>query len=400
LNIFSNLGVFLMEEEKKGKRRKSAKVNVEQKEEIRQIENSSYQKEQSLSVQEREQKNKQKFLVTGACGFSGSHMVDLLVEEGYDVIATDREDAPRRWLNPEVKFIPSDLLDKRTLDKVVDSVDCIFHPAAIFSYSASLEDLIRVNVIGTKNLLDVAVANGVKKMVMWSTAGVYDVSKLGDEPIDENGPIGPSNNYEYSKLKQEELAMEYHISGKINLTIIRPAPIYGPRNLYGFANIVFGVAKFPVVIVPIIENRAVSVHVKDVCGAALFLSQKDEANGEVFNIVDDSDYSYSDVNILVAQFLGKPYFKIPIKANAKHLSYVSLIAAKFSRLVNKYFPLLFDLPLLGVLKYVEEDTARYIAFSYRFSNKKLKSFGYSLKYPDLKDGLPETIQWYRDYGYL
>jgi dihydroflavonol-4-reductase len=389
-----------MEEEKKGKRRKSAKVNVEQKEEIRQIENSSYQKEQSLSVQEREQKNKQKFLVTGACGFSGSHMVDLLVEEGYDVIATDREDAPRRWLNPEVKFIPSDLLDKRTLDKVVDSVDCIFHPAAIFSYSASLEDLIRVNVIGTKNLLDVAVANGVKKMVMWSTAGVYDVSKLGDEPIDENGPIGPSNNYEYSKLKQEELAMEYHISGKINLTIIRPAPIYGPRNLYGFANIVFGVAKFPVVIVPIIENRAVSVHVKDVCGAALFLSQKDEANGEVFNIVDDSDYSYSDVNILVAQFLGKPYFKIPIKANAKHLSYVSLIAAKFSRLVNKYFPLLFDLPLLGVLKYVEEDTARYIAFSYRFSNKKLKSFGYKLKYPDLKDGLPETIQWYKDYGYL
>jgi nucleoside-diphosphate-sugar epimerase len=327
-------------------------------------------------------------------------MVDLLVEEGYDVIATDREDAPRRWLNPEVKFIPSDLLDKRTLDKVVDSVDCIFHPAAIFNYSAPLEDLIRVNVIGTKNLLDVAVANGVKKIVVWSTAGVYDVSKLKDEPIDENGPIGPSNNYEYSKLKQEELAMEYHISGKINVVIIRPAPIYGPRNLYGFANIVFGVAKFPVVIVPIIENRAVSVHVKDVCGAALFLSQKDEANGEVFNIVDDSDYSYSDVNILVAQFLGKPYFKIPIKANAKRLSYVSLIAAKFSRLANKYFPLLFDLPLLGILKYVEEDTARYIAFSYRFSNKKLKSFGYKLKYPDLKDGLPETIQWYKDYGYL
>jgi nucleoside-diphosphate-sugar epimerase len=381
----------------KERKRKTPKTKANQKGKIKKIENT---KDGEVSVSESGQKKGQKFLVTGACGFSGSHMVDLLVEEGYEVIATDREDAPRRWLNPEVKFIPSDLLDKRTLDKVVDSVDCIFHPAAIFNYSAPLEDLIRVNVIGTKNLLDVAVANGVKKIVVWSTAGVYDVSKLKDEPIDENGPIGPSNNYEYSKLKQEELAMEYHISGKINVVIIRPAPIYGPRNLYGFANIVFGVAKFPVVIVPIIENRAVSVHVKDVCGAALFLSQKDEANGEVFNIVDDSDYSYSDVNILVAQFLGKPYFKIPIKANAKRLSYVSLIAAKFSRIANKYFPLLFDLPLLGILKYVEEDTARYIAFSYRFSNKKLKSFGYKLKYPDLKDGLPETIQWYKDYGYL
>jgi nucleoside-diphosphate-sugar epimerase len=389
-----------MEEEKKEIKKKTTKVRAKKEGEIKEAENTEYDSVNQSGLSESSQKKRQKFLVTGACGFSGSHMVDLLVEEGYEVIATDREDAPRRWLNPEVKFIPSDLLDKRTLDKVVDSVDCIFHPAAIFNYSAPLEDLIRVNVIGTKNLLDVAVANGVKKIVVWSTAGVYDVSKLKDEPIDENGPIGPSNNYEYSKLKQEELAMEYHISGKINVVIIRPAPIYGPRNLYGFANIVFGVAKFPVVIVPIIENRAVSVHVKDVCGAALFLSQKDEANGEVFNIVDDSDYSYSDVNILVAQFLGKTYFKIPIKANAKRLSYVSLIAAKFSRIANKYFPLLFDLPLLGILKYVEEDTARYIAFSYRFSNKKLKSFGYKLKYPDLKDGLPETIQWYKDYGYL
>jgi nucleoside-diphosphate-sugar epimerase len=389
-----------MEEERKEKKKKATKVRAKKEGEIKEAENTEYDSGNQSGVSETDQRKRQKFLVTGACGFSGSHMVDLLVEEGYEVIATDREDAPRRWLNPEVKFIPSDLLDKRTLDKVVDSVDCIFHPAAIFSYSAPLEDLIRVNVIGTKNLLDVAVANGVKKMVMWSTAGVYDVSKLGDEPIDENGPIGPSNNYEYSKLKQEELAMEYHISGKINVVIIRPAPIYGPRNLYGFANIVFGVAKLPGVIVPIIENRAVSVHVKDVCGAALFLSQKDEANGEVFNIVDDSDYSYSDVNILVAQFLGKPYFKIPIKVSAKPISYALFGAAKFSRLANKYFPLLFDLPLLGGLKYIEEDTTRYVAFSYRFSNKKLKSFGYKLKYPDLKDGLPETIQWYKDYGYL
>jgi dihydroflavonol-4-reductase len=389
-----------MEEEKKEFKKKTTKVRAKKEGEIKEAENTEYDSGNQSGVSESSQKKRQKFLVTGACGFSGSHMVDLLVEEGYEVIATDKEDAPRRWLNPEVKFIPSDLLDKRTLDKVVDSVDCIFHPAAIFNYSAPLEDLIRVNVIGTKNLFDVAVANGVKKIVVWSTAGVYDVSKLKDEPIDENGPIGPSNNYEYSKLKQEELAMEYHISGKINVVIIRPAPIYGPRNLYGFANIIFGVAKLPGLIVPIIENRAVSVHVKDVCGAALFLSQKDEANGEVFNIVDDSDYSYSDVNILVAKFLGKPYIKIPIKVSAKPISYALFGAAKFSRLANKYFPLLFDLPLLGGLKYIEEDTARYIAFSYRFSNKKLKSFGYKLKYPDLKDGLPETIQWYKDYGYL
>jgi nucleoside-diphosphate-sugar epimerase len=347
-----------------------------------------------------EPSKKLKCLVTGACGFSGSHMVDLLIEKGYEVVATDRENTPRRWLNPYANFIPSDLLDKSSLEKVVKNCDIIFHPAAIFSYSAPLEDLIKVNVVGTKNLLDVAVANGVKRIVIWSTAGVYDVSKLKDGAIDENGPIGPSNNYEYSKLKQEELAMEYHIAGKIEVVILRPAPIYGPRNLYGFANIVFSLAQLPAAIVPIIDNKSVSVHVKDVCGSALFLSQKEEAKGEIFNVVDDSDYTYTDINILIAKMLGKPAVKIPVRANPKRISKLLTLVAKISSFSQKNFPLIFELPLISILKYLEEDTARYTAYSYRFSNKKLKSFGYKLIYPDLKDGLPETIQWYREYGYI
>lgn len=347
-----------------------------------------------------EPRKKPKCLVTGACGFSGSHMVDLLIEKGYEVVATDRENAPRRWLNPYANFIPSDLLDKSSLEKVVKNCDIIFHPAAVFNYSAPLEDLVKVNVIGTKNLLDVAVANGVKRVIIWSTAGVYDVSKLKDGAIDEEGPIGPSNNYEYSKLKQEELAMEYHITGKIEITILRPAPIYGPRNLYGFANIVLAVSQLPAVIVPIIDNKSVSVHVKDVCNSALFLSQKEEAKGEIFNVVDDSDYSYTDVNILIAKMLGKPVVKIPVRANAKRISKLLVLVTKISSFSQKNFPLIFELPLISILKYLEEDTARYTAYSYRFSNKKLKSFGYKLIYPDLKDGLPETIQWYREYGYI
>jgi len=341
-----------------------------------------------------------KYLVTGACGFSGSHMVDLLVEKGCDVIATDVESAPRRWLNPEVNFIPSNLLDKKSLEKVVDSVDTIFHPAAIFSYTAPLEDLIKVNVEGTKNLLDVAVSKGVRRVIVWSTAGVYDVDVLKGEKIDETGPIGPYNNYEYSKLKQEEIAMEYHINGKIEVTIIRPAPIYGPRNFYGFANIIFGVASIPGVIVPIIENKSVSVHVRDVSEAAFFLSNIPEAAGEVYNVVDDSEYSFSELVLGIARALGKPAYQIPIKVSLKPVVPALVMIARISQFLNKKFPIVFENPVLKPLKYLEEDTARYVERSFRFSNEKLKKLGYTFKYPDVLKGVEETIAWYREYGYL
>ncbi len=343
---------------------------------------------------------RKKYLVTGACGFSGSHMVDLLVERGYDVIATDVETAPRRWLNPETNFIPSNLLDKKSLEEVVDSVDTIFHPAAIFSYTAPLEDLIRVNVEGTKNLLDVASSKGVRRIVVWSTAGVYNVDEAKGEIIDETGPIGPSNNYEYSKLKQEELAMEYHISGKIEVTILRPAPIYGPRNFYGFANIVFGVASLPAVVVPIIENKSVAVHVRDVSEAALFLSELPESAGEIYNLVDDSDYSYSELVLGIARVLGKPSYQIPLKVSTDPIVPVLVLIAKMSELLRRKFPLAFELPVLKPLKYLEEDTARYIGRSFRFSNEKLKRTGYKLRYPDVIEGVEETIRWYKEYGYL
>lgn len=343
-----------------------------------------------------------KCLVTGACGFSGSHMVDLLLARGYDVIATDVESAPRRWLNPEVKFIPSDLTDIRSIEKILDSVEVIFHPAAVFNYSAPLELLLKVNVQGTKNLLDAAVKKGVRKVILWSTAGVYDVSKSEGIPISEEGPIGPSNNYEYSKLKQEELALEYHNSGKIDISIIRPAPIYGPRNLYGFANIIFGIAKIrlPYLVVPKVKNKAVSVHVEDVSEAALFLANKDGTGGQVYTIVDDSDYTFSDVTVLVGRLVGKKVYVLPYEANTKRLSSIMVHVAQVSSLVKKYLPIILNTPLLEPLKYVEEDTANYVAHSFRFSNAKLKSTGYKLRYPDLKDGLPMTISWYREYGYL
>ncbi|MFH1538903.1 MAG: NAD-dependent epimerase/dehydratase family protein, partial [bacterium] len=78
-----------------------------------------------------------KFLVTGACGFTGSHAVDVLVERGEDVRATDLAGSDRDFLRRDVEFAPADLTSGKGLDKLLDGVEVVFHTAAIFSFSAT-----------------------------------------------------------------------------------------------------------------------------------------------------------------------------------------------------------------------------------------------------------------------
>jgi nucleoside-diphosphate-sugar epimerase len=226
-------------------------------------------------------------------------MVELLREKGYKVRATDLLSSNRAYwkeITQEVEFIPADLTKKETLKDVVKDVEYVFHPAAIFDYSASWELLERVNVFGTRNLLEAIVESNapIKRFVNWSTAGVYGLPKPEILPVKEDAPTLPVDLYSKSKLKQEEVVMEFHRKYNIPVTIIRPSPIYGPRNIYGIAQVLLNIAKLPTLMVPKNFNTGMPfVHVKDVCNAALFLAQKEEANGEIYNVVDDSNINFS-----------------------------------------------------------------------------------------------------------
>ena len=181
-------------------------------------------------------------LVTGACGFVGSHLVEVLLQEGFTVRATDLESAynysgPERGRFPSVikklgvEFVPCDLTKKETLPKVVKDISYVFHPAAVFDYSASYELLERVNVLGTKNLCEALLEEGkVQRMVNWSTTGVYTLPKNG-QPLSEEAPKKPTVLYCKSKLAQEEAVQEFYEKQRFSYTTIRPAPIYGPRNI-------------------------------------------------------------------------------------------------------------------------------------------------------------------------
>jgi nucleoside-diphosphate-sugar epimerase len=159
-------------------------------------------------------------LVTGACGFTGTHMVELLAQNGWEVVATDLEKEAHGVyyceagdLHPEyysdflrnlgVAFIPADLTKPDTLAPLFAgrAYDAIFHIASLYDYFAQWDVLYRVNVEGVRNLAALALKAGVGRFVHWSTDGVY--GEIKNPPGTEDDPFDPPNLYSKSKAEQE-----------------------------------------------------------------------------------------------------------------------------------------------------------------------------------------------------
>jgi nucleoside-diphosphate-sugar epimerase len=320
-------------------------------------------------------------VVTGACGFVGSHMVDLLIEKGINVRATDLENADRSYLDMlDVEFVPSDLTKKETLRQAFEGADYIFNTASIFDFSAPWDLLYRVNVQGARNLCEVALETNPTIIVHWSSGSIYGAPR--ELPTKETHPPQPLNNYEKSKWMQEQVMLEYHKRYGLPVTVIRPAAIYGPRSKYGVMIPIFMMVKGMLRAIPGSGKTIGSfVHVRDVVGAALFLAERKEAIGEVYNIADDSHYTNEELLLYVAELLGVKMYKFHIPAPL-----VELVAGWYE----------WRAKMRGEKPLIVRDAVKYLFHNYWLDNSKIKKLGYKLLYPDTKVGLMETIKWYKD----
>ncbi len=326
----------------------------------------------------------QRVLVTGACGFVGSHFIDqLLLHSGYAVRGMDLPEADSSFLNSEAKFMTGDLCKPETLGPIVTGVDVIVHVASLFRYSASWEDLYAVNVEGTKHLCKAAVEAGVSKLLLISSAGVYGVPTA--LPVSEEDPVNPSNAYEQSKLEQEQIALQMCTQNQLNLTILRPAPIYGPRNRYGIGTILRMVAlgQLPI-ISKNLDTLVPLVHITDVVGASLHLLSIPTALGEIYNVVDDSTYRKYELFSHMAPLLNAKiyYSRFPLLPRWLLHALASWAEWKARNLTHKP-------------PKIERATIDLMFHDYQYSNTKLKATGYQLTYPDSKLGLEETVAWYK-----
>jgi len=330
-------------------------------------------------------------LVTGACGFVGSHLVKTALEKGCDVRATDLPSAGREKLGGlDVEFIPSDVTKRETLGEVVKGMEYVFHPAAVFNYSAPWKLFREVNIGGTKNLCEAVVEAGdIKKFILMSSVEIYGITPPELLPTREDAPKKPLSPYAKSKLGQEEVVPRFQRDRGLPVVIIRPGPVYGPGNEYGVAKMITEPARLPLIAVPSNMNTSMPfVNVKDVCEASFFLALREEAAGEAYNIVDDTAYAIHDFFKYLAGLLDKPFFTLPPVPTA-HLKFWGGIAAGLSKTVST---------LTGTKPMFEKDYLVYVGNDFRFSNEKLKNSGHELRYPDVKEGIKETIEWLRNEG--
>jgi len=343
-------------------------------------------------------------LVTGATGFLGSHMVELLVKEGYTVRATDLppptdQNDPQRGRYPAllkklgVEFIPSNLGRPENLQDVVKGVDLVFHIAALFSYIIPWEQLYKVNVEGTRHLLDALLKDGsLKRLVLWGAGGIYGTPRPEELPLRETSPIRPPNNYLKSKWTQEQLVHQYYGLEKLPYTSIRPTGVYGPRAIYGMGQLIIQLGNMKKIKIPRnFKGRMPLVHAVDVCRAALFLSQKEEAMAQAYNLADDVPYGTVDYFRMMAELFEKPFSALPPVPIplVKGAAYAAAVVENF-----------LSMKLMKKKPKLEKDTIFLLGGDFWYTNEKLKKLGFQFVYPDGREGMAQTIRWYRENGFI
>jgi len=339
-------------------------------------------------------------LVTGASGFVGSKIAELLGANGIPVIATDvRGSHNFMYRNPMVEFAEADLTNKDSVAKLFSdyNITFILHPAAIFKFSASPDLLHLVNVVGTENLLDIASNSlGVSACVVFSSAMVYGENNTG-KPIDESFLPHPPNPYAQSKFDEEVVALKFKDAFK--MIIIRPTAVYGRGSAYGLRKIIDIFANdFPLLPLPFMGKiRNSVVHVRDVAGSAIHLLSNFEELGDktIFNISDSTPVFIKDAFELIKEKLGSKTILMPLplpfsQAFERIMGFVSPETE-----IPLYHPFTFKL-----ITTLEPDDFASLMGENTFNSGRLLSTGYTLTYPSIQTGIPATIEHCVDFGEL
>ena len=180
-----------------------------------------------------------KALITGADGFIGSHLTEVLVKNGYYVKALSQYNSFNNWgwledidcNNTQVEILTGDVRDPHYCKHITKDIDVIFHLAALiaipYSYIAP-DSYIDTNIKGTLNICQAAKENGNIRVIHTSTSEVYGTAQY--VPIDESHPVQPQSPYSATKIAADAVAMSFYNSFDLPITIARPFNTYGPRQ--------------------------------------------------------------------------------------------------------------------------------------------------------------------------
>lgn len=257
-----------------------------------------------------------KILVTGACGFIGSHLVEKLISRNFDVTAMVFYNPVNSngWLDDlnlnikkKIKIIKGDVRDSNFININTKKIDIVIHLAALigipYSYSAP-ESYIDTNVKGTLNILNSALNNNVSQVIVTSTSEVYGTAKK--IPILENHSLNAQSPYAASKISADHLALSYYRSFNLPVTILRPFNSFGPRQSNR--------AVIPTIISQMLNNKIVKLgnlkpkrdftYVDDTAESFVKAIYNKKSFGEVINVGNSFEISIENIIKILKSDLG------------------------------------------------------------------------------------------------
>lgn len=325
-------------------------------------------------------------LVTGATGFIGSHVADLLLEKGYDVRCLTRKTSNLKWLEGKpIRRIEGTLDQPETLAEATHDVDMILHIAGLTS-AKSAEEFMRGNRDATRNLLEAAerYSPNLQRFLHVSSLAVCGPAASSDAPVTEEMPCRPITTYGRTKLAAEEAVHSY--APKMPITIVRPPAVYGPRDsaiLTFFQSVAKG-------IVPLIgfDKKLVSlVNGLDLARGIIEAAESPNTAGQTYFISSDEFYTWEQIGEITRLALGKNF---AVRARLPHsLVYgIAGIVGGLGQFSKKP-------PVLNFEK-GRDITRRYWICS---TAKALRDFGYRQQIP-LEDGIRQTVDWYKSHKWL
>ncbi|MCM1518945.1 MAG: NAD-dependent 4,6-dehydratase LegB [Pseudoflavonifractor sp.] len=254
-----------------------------------------------------------KVLVTGADGFIGSHLVQLLLSEGHEVRALSVYNSFNYWGwlegmdHPRLEIVSGDVRDAAFCRHITEGCDTVFHLAALiaipYSYVAP-ESYVDTNITGTLNMCQAARDCGVRRLIVTSTSEVYGTALY--VPIDEKHPKQPQSPYSATKIGADAIAKSFYNAFSLPVVIARPFNTYGPRQSAR--------AIIPTIITQIANGvRDIKVgdltptrdfnYVKDTCRGFLVLAKAESIEGEEINISTGTEVSMEDTLHLIADIM-------------------------------------------------------------------------------------------------
>ena len=256
-----------------------------------------------------------KVLVTGADGFIGSHLTEMLVAKGHKVKALSQYNSFNNWgwledvnCKSKIKVLTGDIRDPHFCKHITKDVDIIFHLAALiaipYSYIAP-DSYVDTNIKGTLNICQAARENGNIRVIHTSTSEVYGTAQY--VPIDEKHPLQPQSPYSATKIAADSMAISFYNSFELPVTIARPFNTYGPRQSAR--------AVIPTIITQI-ANGAKKIklgdttptrdfnYVDDTCRGFIALAECDDSIGETVNIGSNFEISIGNTLNIIKELMN------------------------------------------------------------------------------------------------